>query len=372
MKVPGVDALRDALGALNLDSRGHKATLKKRLRAAQKKQEQAELGLDSTAEAGETDARRRARRPPGQDFDSYLVLDFEATCQRMEPKHGEFFGYPNEIIEFPIVLLQWRRKPRTNRRALSQNSSSSSCSSESSEGEDDDVPSIVSAEGDDSWELVIVDEFRQFVRPTWRPQLSQFCTELTGITQASVDEADTFAGVLNEVNFTFLCKHDLFEPGHAWTWVTDGPWDLRDFAAKQCQISGIKRPSWLSGPYVDLRTSATAYLARGQPVQDAESATAVQADSSDPPKARTVPSPSTRALGTPNIPTVLAALGAEPFQGREHSGIDDCRNIARILQELVKPERNWRVCANAKVHSKEKKWQWMQKGRVAWEHPFVP
>ena len=77
-------------------------------------------------------------------------------------------------------------------------------------------------------------------------------------------------------------------------------------------------------------------------------------------------------MGTPNIPTVLAALGAEPFKGREHSGIDDCRNIARILQELVKPERNWRVCANAKVHSKEKKWQWMQKGRVAWDHPFVP
>lgn len=98
MKVPGVDALRDALGALNLDSRGHKATLKKRLRAAQKKQERAELaGLDSTAEADETETRPRARRPPGQDFDSYLVLDFEATCQRMEPKHGEFFGYPNEV-----------------------------------------------------------------------------------------------------------------------------------------------------------------------------------------------------------------------------------------------------------------------------------
>lgn len=31
--------------------------------------------------------------------------------------------------------------------------------------------------------LQVVDEFRSFVRPSWRPILSGFCTELTGITQ---------------------------------------------------------------------------------------------------------------------------------------------------------------------------------------------
>jgi len=31
--------------------------------------------------------------------------------------------------------------------------------------------------------LQVVDEFRSFVRPSWRPILSNFCTELTGITQ---------------------------------------------------------------------------------------------------------------------------------------------------------------------------------------------
>lgn len=34
--------------------------------------------------------------------------------------------------------------------------------------------------------LEVVDEFRSFVKPTWRPQLSQFCTDLTGITQVRV------------------------------------------------------------------------------------------------------------------------------------------------------------------------------------------
>lgn len=31
--------------------------------------------------------------------------------------------------------------------------------------------------------LEVVDEFRTFVKPIWKPQLSAFCTALTGITQ---------------------------------------------------------------------------------------------------------------------------------------------------------------------------------------------
>ena len=70
-------------------------------------------------------------------------------------------GYPNEIIasvsdrisflsltasqEWPVCLLGWRDK--TNGI------------------------------------LDVISEFRSFVRPTWRPELSEFCTRLTGITQ---------------------------------------------------------------------------------------------------------------------------------------------------------------------------------------------
>lgn len=32
-------------------------------------------------------------------------------------------------------------------------------------------------------QLEVVDEFRSFVKPTWAPKLSSFCTNLTGITQ---------------------------------------------------------------------------------------------------------------------------------------------------------------------------------------------
>lgn len=69
-------------------------------------------------------------------------------------------SFPNEIIEFPVVLLQWKK--------LSP-------------------PSPFTAEDEEpaEWTLEVVDEFQSFVRPTWRPRLSAFCTELTGITQVS-------------------------------------------------------------------------------------------------------------------------------------------------------------------------------------------
>jgi hypothetical protein len=83
--------------------------------------------------------------------------------------------------------------------------------------------------------------------------------------------------------------------------------------------------------------------------------------------------PTTRGLATPNITAVLKALDLEPFQGRQHSGIDDVKNITRILQELVKPERQWRVAANAKIEGKDKRWSWMRfDGSIAWLHPTTP
>ena len=69
-----------------------------------------------------------------------LVLDFEATC-------GES-GFPREqmeIIEFPTILydLQMKRE---------------------------------------------VDRFHEYVKPVIRPQLTEFCTQLTGITQVSTSD----------------------------------------------------------------------------------------------------------------------------------------------------------------------------------------
>lgn len=151
-----------------------------------------------------------------------------------------------QIIEFPVVLLQWRKKngsrPLGTAQATDSDSDSVASSSSDSEEEGEESGSSDSTAGENgntpgdeetqehdsdvgaTWELVPVDEFRRFVRPTWRPALSQFCIELTGITQEEVDGADTFTGVLEEFCWTFVEKHELFRPGNKTVWVTDGPW----------------------------------------------------------------------------------------------------------------------------------------------------
>ena len=195
MKVPGVDTLRDALAALKVDTRGNKAKLKKRLKAAEKRQQQA----NQFSEIEEP----LPTRPDGQDFDSYLVVDFEATCQRWEPKHGEFFGFPNEIIEFPVLMLRWQRKTSTaSTPTVSASPTSSSASLDTTESEasstisrpikkhDSGTAVSEQAQEDDyTWELVPVAEFRRFVRPTWRPRLTNFCKELTGISQVRLSSS---------------------------------------------------------------------------------------------------------------------------------------------------------------------------------------
>ena len=88
----------------------------------------------------------------------FCVIDFECTCdakQTMEP----------EIIEFPAVFVN----PVT---------------------------------------LKIEFEFREYVRPETNPVISDYCTELTGITQLQVDDADPLAHVL--VSFaSFLDSHEI-------------------------------------------------------------------------------------------------------------------------------------------------------------------
>lgn len=89
-----VTDLRAALAALSLDSRGNKDTLKKRLLRANKSSRQhspppppSQAGHvpDTTATT-----KRRRRRPHDQQFDSFLVFDVEATCERIDEPWGKF------------------------------------------------------------------------------------------------------------------------------------------------------------------------------------------------------------------------------------------------------------------------------------------
>ncbi len=187
-------------------------------------------------------------------FDRLVILDFEATCE------SDRLPDPQEIIEFPSVLLDLR------------------------EGR-------------------IVDEFTSFVRPIHEPRLSEFCTELTSITQEDLAGAPTFTEVF-AAHQAWLLGHDLMGGERAGVIVTCGDWDLKTMLPVQCRaaeppinvLPAIYR-RWINIKKIFSKTR------RGS-----------------------------KAFG---MSSMLRDLGLELI-GRHHRGIDDCRNIARIAQALAR------------------------------------
>mmetsp|Transcript_14837 Transcript_14837/g.26307 ORF Transcript_14837/g.26307 Transcript_14837/m.26307 type:complete len:610 (-) Transcript_14837:30-1859(-) len=118
----------------------------------------------------------------------WLVMDFEATCEK------DAKSWPNEIIEFPACLV------------------------DPTSGE-------------------IVDEFRSMVRPTERPILTAFCTELTSITQDQVDSAPALPEVLSKFD-SWLASHGISESGALSCWC--GDWDLRTCLPRECARKGLR------------------------------------------------------------------------------------------------------------------------------------
>ncbi|KAJ3380171.1 3'-5' exoribonuclease 1 [Entophlyctis sp. JEL0112] len=143
----------------------------------------------------------------------------------------------------------------------------------------------------------IVAEFRSFVRPTLNPTLTPFCTSLTGITQEQVSAAPTFGEVLRAFE-RFLSKHGVVPARMAF--CTDGPWDVDKFVAGQCALVSMRMPRYFR-PYVNVRRLYARFYGLRHRVGIAE---------------------------------MVGRLGLE-FEGRAHSGIDDARNIARIVLRMM-------------------------------------
>lgn len=187
-----------------------------------------------------------------KQYDYAIVLDFEATCERDARIH------PQEIIEFPSVLLDLR----DNHRAI--------------------------------------DEFSSFVRPYHLPELTEFCTELTSITQSEVDGAPLFGEVL-EAHHAWLDAHGLTHENALI--VTCGDWDMNSMFPAQLQVAHppIERMRPIYGEWLNVKELFQRVLLRR------------------------------RGAG---MMRMMRELGLEP-QGRHHRGIDDTRNIARILTNLL-------------------------------------
>jgi inhibitor of KinA sporulation pathway (predicted exonuclease) len=72
--------------------------------------------------------------------------------------------------------------------------------------------------------------------------------------KAQVDQAPTFIEV-TRLFAQFLAKHGLIDSltGQRlvrFCWCSDGPYDIRDFVAKQCFISNVSSMCLLHSPYL--------------------------------------------------------------------------------------------------------------------------
>ncbi|XP_064508275.1 3'-5' exoribonuclease 1 isoform X2 [Pseudopipra pipra] len=182
------EELRSKLAEFKLETRGVKDVLKKRLKNYYKKQK-----------------LMQKEQISGQScYDYICVVDFEATCEEGNPPE-----FVHEIIEFPVVLVNTHT-------------------------------------------LEIEDSFQQYVKPEINPKLSNFCINLTGITQDIVDKADTFPQVLQNV-VEWMRQRELGTK-YSYSMLTDGSWDMSKFLNIQCRVSRIKYPSFAK-KWINIRKS---------------------------------------------------------------------------------------------------------------------
>lgn len=194
-------------------------------------------------------------------LDYLCVLDFEATCNNKKPAPR-----PQEIIEFPTLLLNV------------------------STGE-------------------VEREFHHYIKPDVHPTLSAFCTELTGITQATVDDGISLdrAIILHQE----WIREIGVVPSHStdassaptFAYITCGDWDLKTCLPSQLRYHSMEVPSIFES-WINVKHEFQGLYGK-------------------------------KAGGMNGM---LRTLGMD-LEGRHHSGIDDCRNIARICQRML--EDGW-------------------------------
>jgi len=193
--------------------------------------------------------------------------------------------------------------------------------------------------------LTVKTSFRSYVRPRFKPHLTTFCTSLTGITQETVNEAETFDGKegTDETRTSEEKKDGSRGKKGVWSQVVDFLSSqlhvpLSDLAVK---YQGASPPQPTPTPTPS--QPRWAFVTCGD--WDLKTMLKEQfklCDWSYPP-----PTPFCRWINIKRIfeahqkipargmPDMLSALQL-PLVGRHHSGLDDCHNIVAICVQLIK------------------------------------
>ena len=143
-----------------------------------------------------------------QNFDYFLVVDFEATCD--EP-----IQLKRQEIEFPVLMV-------------------------------------------DSKDISVVKSFHEYVRPEMNPVLTDYCIRLTGIQQEMVDSSEPFPSVFERFKSWLEKEADLvnsrLEPKKKIAFVTVGNWDFSVALSDECRHHRIPYPKAMKN-WINLKAS---------------------------------------------------------------------------------------------------------------------
>lgn len=229
--------------------------------------------------------RKKANRKKNliSPFKYLIVIDFEATCFEKP-----FNRNKQEIIEFPAVLLNLETG-------------------------------------------AIEKEFHKYLRPVEIPILSEYCTNLTGITQDTVDSGELILDVVEEFRQWMkktIKEYELVLPKTKKSNVegncgfcTWGNWDFLIQLRNECNRKKVRRPSFFN-QWIDLKAI---YVEKGT-FKD-------QFTFGD----------------------ALIQSGIE-FVGRPHNGLDDARNTAMLAWKMHKEGSYLRITKDLNQHAMNAHW----------------
>lgn len=178
------------------------------------------------------------------------VLDFEATCIEGMTIANQ------EIIEFPSILFKIENGTMT-----------------------------------------CIDKFQEYVKPIYNPLLSEFCVNLTGIKQETVDNSDIFHNVYKR-HFLWIKRYVSDED--KLVFLTVGDWDLATMLPKQLKLSDISKHFSIYKQFINITKDFSRFY-------------------------------KTKGGGLKNM---LKLLDIE-LVGHHHSGMDDCINTSKILERMI-------------------------------------
>ncbi|KAL9652216.1 hypothetical protein ABK040_013985 [Willaertia magna] len=215
-------------------------------------------------------------------FDYLIILDFEATCDNQENSQINIDN--QEMIEFPYILLNLQN-------------------------------------------LKIEHYNRYYVKPIWNENLTNFCKNLTGITNEILKkEGKSLQQVLTL--FDNFINKEIIEKNKTFCILTDSEWDIKNLLIKETILKGIRIPSYFRNFY-NLRREYSSFYFLNHHYNNHYNNHYNHYNNRNNKRNNN----NNGIKG--GLKGMVEYLNLE-FQGNHHCGLDDCFTICKIIERMVK------------------------------------